>query len=156
MGAARRRPLPRSGRGSLRATQFCNVRGPPTDPFGRHFAVRVGCTSWRAAQPPLTIRNISELRCLSLALLRVRVGVYHCGVCLRHFRVSPPFLRPGASYTYRVVATSVHAVFTNGMAMCSVPERLARDLRVRPSASSIRAWCRAYAAARTPGDDYRA
>ena len=91
-----------------------------------------------------------------VALLRVWVGVYRCHACRQHFRAQPPFLRPGASYTNRVVAAAVHAVFSDGMASCRVPARLARDLRVRPSATVIRDGCRTFAAGQTLGDDYTA
>lgn len=91
-----------------------------------------------------------------MGLLRVRVGVYRCSTCARHFRACPPFLRPGTTYTNRVVAAAVHAVFTDGMAIDRVPDRLARDLRVRPSASAIRDWCRTYAVGQALDDDYSA
>lgn len=42
------------------------------------------------------------------------------------------------------------------MASCRVPARLARDLRVRPSVTVIRDWCRTFAAGQTLGDDYTA
>lgn len=91
-----------------------------------------------------------------VALLRVRVGVYRCEGCARHFRAQPPFLRVGASYTNRVVAAAVQAVFADGMAVCRVPARLARDLRVRPSVTVIRDWCRSFAAGQALDDDYSA
>ncbi len=69
---------------------------------------------------------------------------------------APPFLRPGASYTNRVVTAAVHAVFSDGMAASRVPVRLARDLRVRPSATVIRDWCRAFAVDQRLDDDYTA
>lgn len=77
-------------------------------------------------------------------LLLITVSVHFCGPCRHYFRAQPPFLRPDASYTNRVVATAVAAVYQDGMAMRRVPERLARDFWVRPSEASIRQWCRAY------------
>ena len=77
-------------------------------------------------------------------LLLITVSVHCCVPCRHYFRAQPPFLRPDASYTNRVVATAVAAVYQDGMAMRSVPERLARDFWVRPSEASIRQWCRAY------------
>ena len=77
-------------------------------------------------------------------LLLITVSVHFCAPCRHYFRVQPPFLRPDASYTNRVVATAVAAVYQDGMAMRRVPERLARDFWVRPSEASIRQWCRAY------------
>jgi transposase len=77
-------------------------------------------------------------------LLLITVSVHFCSRCQHYFRAQPPFLRPDASYTNRVVATAVAAVEQDGMAMRRVPERLARDFWVRPSEASIRQWCRAY------------
>jgi len=77
-------------------------------------------------------------------LLLITVSVHFCSPCRHYFRAQPPFLRPDASYTNRVVATAVAAVYQDGMAMRRVPERLARDFWVRPSEASIRVWCRAY------------
>lgn len=77
-------------------------------------------------------------------LLLITVSVHCCAPCRHYFRAQPPFLRPDASYTNRVVATAVAAVYQDGMAMRRVPERLARDFWVRPSEASIRQWCRAY------------
>jgi transposase len=77
-------------------------------------------------------------------LLLITVSVHFCVPCRQYFRAQPPFLRPDASYTNRVVATAVAAVYQDGMAMRRVPDRLARDFWVRPSEASIRQWCRAY------------
>jgi len=77
-------------------------------------------------------------------LLLITVSVHFCVPCRHYFRAQPPFLRPDASYTNRVVATAVAAVYQDGMAMRRVPERLARDFWVRPSEASIRQWCCAY------------
>jgi DNA invertase Pin-like site-specific DNA recombinase len=77
-------------------------------------------------------------------LLLITISVHFCAPCRHYFRAQPPFLRPDASYTNRVVATAVAAVYQDGMAMRRVPERLARDFWVRPSEASIRQWCRAY------------
>jgi hypothetical protein len=70
-------------------------------------------------------------------LLLITVSVHCCVPCRHYFRAQPPFLRPDASYTNRVVATAVAAVYQDGMAMRRVPERLARDFWVRPSEASI-------------------
>jgi transposase len=77
-------------------------------------------------------------------LLLITVSVHFCPICRHYFRAQPPFLRPDATYTNRVVATAVAAVYQDGMAMRRVPERLARDFWVCPSEASIRQWCCAY------------
>ncbi len=79
-------------------------------------------------------------------LLAVVVSVHHCRTCGRYVRAQPPFLRPDAIYTNRVVAKAVQAVYEDGLAMRCVATRLARDFWVRPSEAMIRRWCRAYAA----------
>ncbi|HET9015696.1 MAG TPA: helix-turn-helix domain-containing protein [Thermomicrobiaceae bacterium] len=79
------------------------------------------------------------------ALLAVTVSVHHCPACRHTFRAQPPFLRPDASYTNRVVATAVHSVYQDGMAIRRVATRLARDFWVQPSEGMIRQWCRTYA-----------
>ena len=77
-------------------------------------------------------------------LLLITVSVHFCTPCRHYFRAQPPFLQPDASYTNRVVASAVAAVYQDGMAMRRVPDRLARDFWVRPSEASIRQWCRVY------------
>ena len=77
-------------------------------------------------------------------LLLITVSVHFCPSCQHYFRAQPPFLRPDATYTNRVVAAAVAAVYQDGMAMRRVPERLARDFWVRPSEASVRQWCRVY------------
>jgi len=77
-------------------------------------------------------------------LLLITVSVHFCVPCRHYFRAQPPFLRPDASYTNRVVATAVAAVYNDRMAMRRVPDRLACDFWIRPSEASIRQWCHAY------------
>ena len=91
-------------------------------------------------------------------LLLVTVSVHHCRPCRHFFRAQPPFLRPDAVYTNRVVATAVQSVYADGMAFGRVAARLARDFWVRPSEATIRGWCRAYAAGpevAAAAEDYR-
>ena len=75
-------------------------------------------------------------------LLLVTVSVHHCRSCRHYLRAQPPFLRPNAIYTNRVVAKAVQAVYHDGLAMRRVAERLARDFWVRPSEGMVRRWCR--------------
>jgi hypothetical protein len=84
-------------------------------------------------------------------LLLVTVSVHQCQGCGRHFRAQPPFLRPDATYTMRVVEKAVASVVEDGMAMTRVAGRLARDFWVRPSEGMVRRWCRANA----EGVDFR-
>jgi hypothetical protein len=79
-------------------------------------------------------------------LLLVKVSVHHCQRCRHYFRAQPPFLRPNAIYTNRVVAKAVQAVSHDGQALRRVAARLARDFWVRPSEAMVRHWCRAYGA----------
>ena len=62
------------------------------------------------------------------------------------FRAQAPFLRPRAIYTLRVVQKAIEAVYRDGPAARSVPDRLARDFWVKPDEKMVRLWCRAYAA----------
>ncbi len=87
-------------------------------------------------------------------LLLVTVSVHHCRSCRHYFRARPPFLRPDATYTTRVVAKAVRSVYEDGMARTRVAQHLARDFWVRPSEAMIRRWCRDYAAALTLDGDY--
>jgi transposase len=77
-------------------------------------------------------------------LLLVTVSVHHCDACNHYFRAQPPFLRPDAIYSNRVVEKAVQAVCHDGMAMRRVPARLARDFWVQPSEGMIRHWVRTY------------
>lgn len=88
-------------------------------------------------------------------LLQVTVSVHYCAACHHHFRLQPPFLRPDATYTNRVVAKAVASVFDDGMATTRVGERLARDFWVRPSEAMVRHWCRDHARALDFTQDYQ-
>ena len=88
-------------------------------------------------------------------LLRVTVSVHHCAPCRHHFRLQPPFLRPDAIYTNRVVAKAVASVFDDGMAVTRVGDRLTRDFWVRPSEAMVRRWCRDHARALDFARDYQ-
>src|SRR6266545_8390752 len=48
-------------------------------------------------------------------LLLITVSVHFCVPCRHYFRAQPPFLHPDASYTNRVVATAVAAVYNDRM-----------------------------------------
>jgi hypothetical protein len=84
------------------------------------------------------------------------VSVHVCAVCgrmllfnsqasARQFRAQPPFLRPRAIYTLRVVQKAIEAVYHDRMAVRCVPDRLARDFWVKPAEKMVRLWCRAFA-----------
>ena len=88
-------------------------------------------------------------------LLLVIVSVHQCHDCGHFFRVQPPFLRPDATDTNRVVATAIASVFDDGMAVTRVAARLAREFWVRPSEAVIRRWCRTYANAIDCADSYQ-
>lgn len=77
-------------------------------------------------------------------LLQVVVSVHHCKACHHFFRAQPPFLRPDATYSNRVVAKAVASVLRDGMAVTRVAQRLARDFWVQPSERMTRLWCRDY------------
>lgn len=88
-------------------------------------------------------------------LLLVTVSVHYCSTCQRYFRAQPPFLRPDAIYTNRVVSTAVQSVYQDGMAMRRVTERLARDFWVQPSEKTVRVWCKDYQATLDFETDYQ-
>ncbi len=87
-------------------------------------------------------------------LLLVTVSVHHCVCCANYLRAQPPFLRPDAVYTNRVVTKAVQSVYQDGMAATRVARRLARDFWVQPSATMIRQWCREYTEGLDFADDY--
>jgi hypothetical protein len=88
-------------------------------------------------------------------VLTVVVGVHVCPVCSRMFRAQPPFLRPRAIYTQRVVQKAVEAVYHDGLAMRCVPDHLARDFWIRPDEKMVRLWCRTYAGEINFENDYQ-
>jgi hypothetical protein len=79
-------------------------------------------------------------------ILGVTVSVHVCSTCSRMFRAQPPFLRPRAVYTRRVVQKAIDAVYRDGLAARCVADQLARDFWVKPDEKMVRLWCRAYAA----------
>jgi len=89
-------------------------------------------------------------------MLAVQVSVHRCRPCGREFRAQPPFLRPDAIYTRRVVQKAVEAVYCDGLAARRVPDRLARDFWVRPSEKMVRLWCKAFADRLDFATDYQA
>ena len=91
-------------------------------------------------------RTAVDLHLDQPVLQHIVVSVHHCERCQHYFRAQPPFLRPDAIYTNRVVSRAVSAVYEDGLAMRRVPARMGRDFWVQPSEGSVRAWCRAYSA----------
>lgn len=89
------------------------------------------------------------------SLLLVSVSVHHCPLCRRYFRAQPPFLRPDAIYSQRVMRKAVEAVHDDGMAIRRVSQRLARDFWVAPSEGMVRLWCRAHRATLDFEGDYQ-
>jgi hypothetical protein len=55
-------------------------------------------------------------------VLAVVVSVHVCAVCSRMFRAQPPFLRPRAIYTQRVVQKAIESVYCDGLAVRCVPD----------------------------------
>jgi hypothetical protein len=113
----------------------------------------------RCGQPALRAGTASRTA-LDIALdgpvlLLVTVSVHRCPACRHSFRAQPPFLRPDATYTNRVVAKAVQSVYHDGMAMRRVATRLARDFWVQPSEGMIRRWCAAYSAGLDFAGDYQ-
>ena len=101
-----------------------------------------------------TARTAIDLALDAPVLLQITVSVHHCASCRHHFRAQPPFLRPDAIYTNRVVAKAVQAVFADGLAFRRVPDRLARDFWVRPSERMVRVWCHLYSTHLDEQDSY--
>jgi hypothetical protein len=106
------------------------------------------CLCDRCGQPAAAVwetsRTAIDIDLDQPVLLQLTVSVHHCKACGHFFRAQPPFLRPDATYSNRVVAKAVASVFRDGMAFTRVAQRLARDFWVQPSERMIRLWCRAY------------
>lgn len=88
-------------------------------------------------------------------LLLVQVSVHHRPACDHFFRAQPPFLRPDATYTNRVVTKAVQSVQLDGVAMSRVSERMGRGFWAKPSEASIRLWCQEQAARLDLAGDYQ-
>ena len=79
-------------------------------------------------------------------LVLVTVGVHHCPPCRHYFRCQPPFLRPDASYTNRVVATAVAAVYqapinaVHTRGWTSTPRSPSCSLPVMHPSGGMRCW----------------
>ncbi len=121
---------------------FCQIREidytRPTSPCDR-------CQ--RLAESFTTAERVAiDLHLKHPVLLLITVSVHYCPSCNHYFRAQPPFLRPSAIYTNRVVDKAVQSVYGDGMAMRRVTVRMARDFWVQPSEGIIRQWCRAYGA----------
>jgi len=118
----------------------CQVRQvdflPPLVPCGR--------CGQDAGRVDVATRTAIDIDLDHPAVLAVRVGVHYCPPCRHYFRAQPPFLRPDAIYTRRVVRKAVESVYADGLAFRTVGQRLARDFWVQPSEAIIRRWCRAY------------
>ena len=109
-------------------------------------AARAVGTAWRAA---------ADIALDGPVLLHITVSLHHCPACRHTFRAQPPFLRPDAFYSNRVVTKAVQSVYADGMAMRRVTARLGRDFWVQPSEGMIRQWCKSYAAGLDFADEYQ-
>ena len=70
-------------------------------------AARACGTAWRTAV---------DIALDGPVLLHITVSLHHCPACRHTFRAQPPFLRPDAFYTNRVVTKAVQSVYADGMA----------------------------------------
>lgn len=100
-------------------------------------------------------RTAIDLNLEHPVLLHITVSVHYCAPCDHYFRALPPFLRPGAIYTNRVVNGAVRSVYEDGMAMRRVTSRMARDFWVQPSEGIIRQWCKDFSAGFDFETDYQ-
>lgn len=118
----------------------------------------VGCERCQQPAPAYSTatRVAIDLNLDQPVLLLVTVSVHHCQPCQHYFRAQPPFLRPKAVYTNRVVSKAVQSVYQDGMACRRVVDRLARDFWVRPHEKMVRLWCRAYQTSLDFETDYQA
>ncbi len=84
-----------------------------------HSVCTVDCSRCGHAAPRVwnTDRIAIDIALDHPILLQVTVSIHSCATCQQYMRAQPPFLRPAAIDTNRVVEQAVQSVYQDGMAI---------------------------------------
>ena len=70
----------------------------------------------------------------------IRIGVYFCVVCGKHFRLQTGLAEKGKHYSRRSLEKGFVAVRDDKTTFTALPNRLARDFHIQPSKSTCHRW----------------
>jgi Transposase len=85
-------------------------------------------------------RNIRDISLDGERVVPVRVGVYRCAMCQKHFRLQTGLAEKGKHYSKRALEKSFVAVRDDKMTFTGLPNRLSRDFHIAPSKSTCHRW----------------
>ena len=85
-------------------------------------------------------RKVRDIDLDDQRTVEIRVGVYFCPSCQKHFRLQTGLAEKGKHYGKRSLEKSFTAVRDDKTTFTSLPSRLARDFHIKPSKSTCHRW----------------
>lgn len=85
-------------------------------------------------------RRIRDISLDGERVVPVRVGVYNCVVCKKHFRLQTGLAEKGKHYSKRALEKGFVAIRDDKTTFTALPNRLSRDFHITPSKSSCHRW----------------
>lgn len=85
-------------------------------------------------------RKVRDISLDGERVIPIRIGVYSCPNCDKHFRLQTGLAEKGKHYSKRVLEKSFVAVRDDKNTFTALPNRLARDFHIEPSKSTCHRW----------------
>ncbi len=113
------------------------------------FTVASGFTPSKATCPQcgniskrhsIATRQVKDINLDHETTIKIKVGVYKCKYCDKHFRFQPGFVNKGKHYSKRVIEKARVAVAEDKTTFSGLKHRLARDFHVHPCKTTGYYW----------------
>jgi hypothetical protein len=88
----------------------------------------------------IATRRVRDVSLDGCRVIELRVGVYFCMVCQKHFRLQTGLAEKGKHYGKRSLEKSFTAVRDDKTTFTALPNRLVRDFNIHPSKSTCHRW----------------
>lgn len=85
-------------------------------------------------------RKVRDIDLDGQRVVLIRVGVYSCPNCKKHFRLQTGLAEKGKHYSKRALNKSFMAVRDDKTTFTALPSRLSRDFHIQPSKSTCHRW----------------
>lgn len=85
-------------------------------------------------------RKVRDIDLDGQRIVMIRVGVYSCPTCKKHFRLQTGLAEKGKHYSKRALNKSFMAVRDDKTTFTALPNRLSRDFHIEPSKSTCHRW----------------
>jgi hypothetical protein len=88
----------------------------------------------------IALRKVRDVAFEGERIVPVRVGVYFCPTCGKHFRLQTGLANKGKHYSKRAQEKGFVAIRDDKTTFTALPNRLARDFSITPSKSTCHRW----------------